>query len=153
MIDIFTMTHWSWLVLGLGLLVMELVASFLFFLWLGVAALVTGAVLWMYPGMQWEVQVLLFSVLSIVSIVLSRKFFSHRQIESDLPNLNRRGQQYVGRVFTLTEPITNGYGKISVDDSHWRVTGPPLESGVHVRVVAAKGSVLDVEAVEAAKPV
>ena len=145
MIDIFSMTHWSWLVLGLLLLGMELLMTFMFFLWLGVSALVTALVLFLYPEMDWKVQFLLFSVLSMVSLVVSYKYFRGRQIGTELPNLNRRGQQYVGRVFTLAEPITNGYGKISVDDTHWRVTGPPLDAGVHVKVVAANGSVLDVE--------
>ncbi|MEJ2176943.1 MAG: NfeD family protein [Gammaproteobacteria bacterium] len=148
MVDIFAMTHWSWLVLGLGLLVLELVVPAMFFLWLGISALVTGLVLYLSPDMSWQGQFLLFSVLSVVSILLSRRFFSNKQIETELPNLNRRGQQYVGRVFTLIEPIKNGYGKISVDDSQWRVTGPALEKGVQVKVVSAKGSVFEVEPVE-----
>lgn len=148
MVDISAMTHWSWLVLGLGLLVLELVVPAMFFLWLGISALVTGLVLYLFPDMSWQGQFLLFSVLSVVSILLSRRFFSNKQIETELPNLNRRGQQYVGRVFTLIEPIKNGYGKISVDDSQWRVTGPALEKGVQVKVVSAKGSVFEVEPVE-----
>ncbi|MGB5709070.1 MAG: NfeD family protein [Arenicellales bacterium] len=148
MIDIFFMTHWSWLVLGLGLLVLELVVPAMFFLWLGVSALVTALVLYLFPEISWQVQFLLFSVLSVASILLSRRLFSNKQIDTELPNLNRRGQQYVGRVFTLVEPITNGYGKISVDDSQWRVTGPALEKGAKVKVTAARGSVFEVEAVQ-----
>lgn len=134
--------------LGLGLLVLELVVPAMFFLWLGVSALVTALVLYLFPEISWQVQFLLFSVLSVASILLSRRFFSNKQIDTELPNLNRRGQQYVGRVFTLVEPITNGYGKISVDDSQWRVTGPALEKGAKVKVTAARGSVFEVEAVK-----
>ncbi len=147
MIDIFAMNHWSWLILGLALLALELVAPFTFFLWLGVSALITALVLFMVPDMSWQGQFLLFSVLSIASIIVSRKFFFKTQLPSELPNLNRRAQQYVGRVFTLTEPISNGYGKISVDDSQWRVRGPKLAEGAQVRVIAAEGSVFEVEAV------
>ncbi len=134
--------------LGLGLLVLELVVPAMFFLWLGVSALVTALVLYLFPEISWQVQFLLFSVLSVASILLSRRLFSNKQIDTELPNLNRRGQQYVGRVFTLVEPITNGYGKISVDDSQWRVTGPALEKGAKVKVTAARGSVFEVEAVQ-----
>jgi len=148
MFDIFAMTHWSWLILGLVLLVLELVAPIAFFLWLGASALVTALVLFLLPDMAWQLQFLLFSVLSVVSILVSRKYLFRQKIKSELPNLNRRSQQYVGRVFTLTEPITNGYGKISVDDSQWRVTGPALEKGSAVRVTSANGSVFEVEAVE-----
>ena len=134
--------------LGLGLLVLELVVPAMFFLWLGVSALVTALVLYLFPEISWQVQFLLFSVLSVASILVSRRLFSNKQIDTELPNLNRRGQQYVGRVFTLVEPITNGYGKISVDDSQWRVTGPALEKGAKVKVTAARGSVFEVEAVK-----
>lgn len=147
MFDIFSMTHWSWLIIGLVLLALELLAPITFFLWLGVSALVTAATLYVVPEMSWQVQFLLFSVLSVVSIVVSKKFLFQKQPTSELPNLNRRSQQYVGRVFTLIEPITNGYGKISVDDSQWRVTGPPLDKGAAVRVVSANGSVFEVESV------
>lgn len=145
MIDVFAMTHWSWLILGLGLLVLELIVTFTYFLWLGASALVTGLVLFLYPEMSWQLQFLLFSVLAVASILLSWKFLVSKRGKGEHSSLNRRGQQYVGRVFTLTEAINNGYGKISVDDSHWRVTGPPLAEGVAVKVIAADGSVLAVE--------
>jgi len=147
MIDIFAMNHWSWLILGLALLVLELTAPFMFFLWLGISAIVTALVLFLVPEMTWQFQFLLFSVLSIVSVLISRKYFSRNPLTSELPKLNRREQQYVGRVFTLIEPITNGYGKISVDDSQWQVKGPKLAEGEQVKVVAADGGIFEVEPV------
>ncbi len=150
MMDILPMTHWTWLMLGLVLLVLELMFSLLYFLWLGAAALVTAGALYLGPTMGWDMQILLFSVFSIVNILLARRYLSSKSLTGDQSNLNCRGQQYVGRVFTLIEPIANGYGKIAVDDTQWRVTGPPLEAGASVRVVAANGSVLDVEQVESA---
>jgi len=147
MIDIFAMNHWSWLILGLALLVLELTAPFMFFLWLGISAIVTALVLFFVPEMTWQFQFLLFSVLSITSVVISRKYFSRNPLTSELPKLNRREQQYVGRVFTLIEPITNGYGKISVDDSQWQVKGPKLAEGELVKVVAADGGIFEVEPV------
>jgi membrane protein implicated in regulation of membrane protease activity len=62
--------------------------------------------------------------------------------------LNRRGQQYTGRIFTLDHPIVNGVGKIDVDDSTWRVKGPDLEAGTRVRVVGVDGVVFVVESAE-----
>ena len=142
--DIFAMTHWSWLVLGLALLVCELLAPFAFFLWLGLSAIVTGVVTYLVPEIGWKGQLVLFSILSLISIVISRKYLLNDKIDSELPNLNRRGQQYVGRTFTLIEPIVNGYGKIAVDDSRWKVSGPPLALGEQVRVISLNGSVFEV---------
>ena len=66
--------------------------------------------------------------------------------DSDAPLLNRRADQYVGRTFTLTEPIENGYGTVRVGDSRWRVSGPAHPAGGTVRVVAVDGATFVVEA-------
>ena len=145
---IIKMSHWTWLILGLVLLIFELLAPAFFFLWLGVSAMVTAAILFLIPDMAWQMQFLIFSVLSVVSIYVSRKYWVNREPKSELPNLNRRSSQYVGRVFTLTEPIENGVGKISVDDTRWQVRGPSLAKGVNVKVVEADGSILTVEAAD-----
>ncbi|MCF6225258.1 MAG: NfeD family protein, partial [Xanthomonadales bacterium] len=60
----------------------------------------------------------------------------------------QRGQQYVGRVFTLDRAIVNGTGKVKVDDSTWRVKGLDMPVDGKVKVVATEGVILVVEAVE-----
>ena len=148
MSSILIMTYWTWLILGLVMLVLELLAPFTFFLWLGVSALVTALVSYVVPTMTWQSQFLIFSVLAVFSIWLSRRYLVNKQTKSELPHLNRRAQQYVGRVFTLTEAIENEYGKISVDDTRWQVKGPALPKGARVRAIGSDGSVLTVVAVE-----
>ena len=139
------MTFWAWLIVGLVLLGLELLAPLTYFLWLGVSALVTTVIIYLMPETTWQMQFLIFSGLSVISIVLSRKYLVNKQTESDVPNLNRRGQQYVGRIFTLSENIEQGTGKIRVDDSYWSVTGPSLPKGTEVRVTGADGPVFSVE--------
>ena len=141
------MSYWHWIIFGLVLLALELVAPVAFFLWIGASALVTAVAMLVFPELSWQAQFLIFSVLSVFSIILSRMFLVKRQTKSDSPNLNRRGQQYVGRVFTLSESIEQGNGKIEVDDTHWAVRGPTLPKGSEVRVMEADGSVLVVEPV------
>ena len=148
MFDLPGMTHWGWLAVGLVLLAFELVAPLTFFLWLGISALVTGLASLVLPWMPWQVQFLVFSILSVISIVISRRYLVGRQIKTDLPNLNRRAQQYVGRVFTLSEDIQQGVGKIKVDDTYWNVTGAPLKKGTEVKVISADGAVFAVEAAD-----
>jgi membrane protein implicated in regulation of membrane protease activity len=73
---------------------------------------------------------------------------AHRKnnpVVTDEPALNRRGEHYIGRTFTLTEPIVNGVGKITVDDSTWKIRGENMQAGAEVRVVSAEGSTLVVE--------
>ena len=55
---------------------------------------------------------------------------------------------FIGRRFALSEAIDNGVGKIRVDDTTWKVKGPDLPEGAKVRVTAAEGTLLVVEAAE-----
>lgn len=140
-----TVTFWGWLILAFVLFGLELLAPLTYFLWLGASALATAVVLLIAPDMAWQIQALIFSVLSVVSILISRKYLVKRQTQSELPNLNRRAQQYVGKVFTLVESNENGKGKIKVDDSLWMVSGPALPQGAEVRVTSVEGSIFQVE--------
>ena len=142
----FTMTYWVWLIAGLVMLVIELAAPIAFFLWLGVSAIATGAVVALFPDMSWQLQAILFSVLSVISLVTSRRYLKKRLEQSESPNLNRRAEQYIGRTVKLCEPIENGFGKAAIDDSRWQVKGPTLPVGSAVVITGVDGAVFVVEA-------
>ncbi|MBE9547948.1 MAG: NfeD family protein [Proteobacteria bacterium] len=136
--------HW-WIAAGI-LLIIELSVPTFFFMWMGIAAVLVGLMLLVVPGMPLELQLVMFVVLSLVTIILWRRYREKNRPLSDHPLLNQRGQQYVGRVFTLEEAIVNGTGKVSVDDSTWRVKGLDMSVGNKVKVVDTEGVVLVVEA-------
>jgi len=136
---------WHWWVLALVLLVLEVFSPAAFFLWLGISAGIVGLLLWVLPGIPWDYQLLLFSVLSVTTIVVWRSYLRRHPTRTDRPKLNRRGEQYVGRVFTLESPIVNGAGKIRVDDTTWKITGEDCEPGARVRVNGVDGVILLVE--------
>ena len=137
--------YWHWWILAGVLLIIEVAAPSFFFLWLSIAAGITGLVLLAAPELGWEYQILLFSGLSVLSLTAFKRYQRANPVISDQPALNRRGEQYIGRTFTLAEPIKNNSGVISVDDSTWRITGTDLPSGTTVRVVGAEGTILKVE--------
>jgi membrane protein implicated in regulation of membrane protease activity len=137
---------WNWMVLGFLLLAAEIIAPGVFLVWIGIAALIVGAIslaAWGAVFWSWQVQVLVFLVLSLVSAYLGRKLVASRKDDSDQPLLNRRGVQLIGRTATLTEPIREGRGRIQLGDTLWRVSGPDLPAGARVRVVAAADKDLD----------
>ncbi len=138
--------YWHWWVLGVIFVILEILSPGVFFLWLGIAAGLVGAILLLQPELNWEYQVLAFASFSIVSILLSRLYLKRHPIKTDQPRLNRRGEQYIGRVFTLAGPIVNGEGKIRVDDSTWKIHGADCPSGSKVRVTGVEGVVLQVAA-------
>ncbi len=137
--------HWSWWILALALLVLEAFAPGTFFMWMGIAAGVVGLLLLIMPGMGWEFQIITFAAISLASIVIWRQYFRKHQAPTDQPALNRRGEQYVGRTFTLSEPIVNGLGKIRVDDTSWKIEGADCEAGSRVKVIGVDGVLLKVE--------
>lgn len=140
--------YWHWIALGLGLLVLEMFLPTEFILlWVGVAAVITGAVSWLMPELAWELEFALWGALSVIAVLAWRKF-KPMDFVSEQPNLNRRGHSYVGRVFTLKEAIVNGVGKLHVDDSHWKVSGSDVPAGTRVRVTQADGAVLRVEKID-----
>jgi membrane protein implicated in regulation of membrane protease activity len=137
---------WHWWVLAVILLALEVTAPGTFFLWLAVAAGVVGLIVLILPDLYWQVQVLLFAIAGVAAVGAWRLYARRLPQTSDDPTLNRRGEQYVGQVFHLSEPITNGRGRMKVADTVWRVAGPDLPAGAKVRVVGVDGTVLRVNA-------
>lgn len=141
---------WSWMVLGFALLALEILVPGVFLVWIGLAGIATGLLsmaLWNFGFWTWEIQVLVFLALAILSAWGGHRYVSSRQTPSDEPLLNRRGEQLVGRTAELQEAIREGRGRIRIGDTTWRVTGPDAAPGTRVRVVSASGNELTVEIV------
>ncbi len=138
---------WHWLIIAVVLISIEmlLVGSF-YLLWMGIAAGVVGVLLFLIPGLSFLVQALIFTVLSVVTLVAYKQYQRNNPVLSDQPNLNRRGEQYIGRVFTLENPIVNGVGKVRVDDSTWKISGADMTTGTKIKVTAVEGTTFLVEA-------
>lgn len=139
---------WYWWVLALFLLIIELLAPGFFFLWMAISGFITGCIVLLIPALSMDMQFFIFSIFSVMAIFVWKSYGKRHPTETDHPLLNKRGAQYIGRVFNLHEAIENGQGKIKVDDTLWKVHGE--DCGLHskVRVTAIRGTVFDVEKVE-----
>jgi len=136
---------WLWWVAGLALMALEAFLPGAFLLWLGIAALAVGAVLWLLPGTGLLAQVALFAAVAIGSILASRRWRGRRGGQVVDRGLNERARHYIGRTFTLDTPIVNGVGHMRVDDGQWLITGADLPAATRVRVAAVEGTTLKVE--------
>ena len=137
--------YWHWLILAVVLVILEVFSPGVFFIWMGLAAGIVGMILYFIPELGWQYQLLIFALFSVAAILAARAILQRHPIKTDQPNLNRRGEQYVGRVFTLDEPIINGEGKIHVDDSTWKIRGEDCPAGRRVHVAGVDGVVLLVQ--------
>jgi len=139
---------WHWLIVAVGLITLEMLAPGAFFLWMGISAAIVGAILFLAPSLSLIMQVIIFAVLSVISLIMYKQYQKNNPVVIDEPTLNRRGEQYIGRVFTLDAPIVNGIGKVNIDDSTWKIGGEDIPAGTKVRVTAVDGTILMVETKE-----
>ena len=70
----------------------------------------------------------------------------NRKGVTDNPFLNRRADRFIGHEAVIDEPIKDGFGRLALGDTIWRIAGPDLAAGQKVRVVGSDGAVLKVEA-------
>ena len=63
---------WNWWVFALVLIIVEVLVAGTFFLWMGISAALVGLVLFLFPGLGWEMQLSLFAFFSVISIIISR---------------------------------------------------------------------------------
>jgi hypothetical protein len=137
---------WAWIVAGLVLLALELVVPGGFLLWMGISGIVTGLLV-LFWAIGWPLQWLIFGALSLVSIALWVRWTRSRPVHTDRPYLNRRAEQFVGQEAVLEQAIEQGFGRVVLGDTVWRVSGADLPAGQRVRIVGYEGAVLRVEAV------
>jgi len=140
--------HVFWLSLGGLLLAAEMLGGNGYLLWSGVAAVITGLLVWLLP-LGWEWQGALFAVLTLVAAWLWWRWLN-RQVRSQKPAdaaLNQRGQQLVGKRYTLDDTLINGRGHVRIGDSSWPVIADEdLIAGTRVEVIAVEGITLRVKA-------
>jgi inner membrane protein len=141
-----TLGTWNWLIFGVILMVLEVLAPGVFLFWLGLAALLVGLISFVvHPS--WQVEILMFAGFAIAAVPLWRRLARGNKAPSaSNPFLNRRTEGLVGRVFTLEKPIIDGSGTVRIDDTVWRVAGPDTPAGTRVKIVQADGANLTVAA-------
>jgi membrane protein implicated in regulation of membrane protease activity len=141
-----TLGTWNWLIFGVILMALELIAPGVFLFWLGLAALLVGLLSFAFHP-SWQVQILMFAVFAAAAVPVWRRVArSHAAGSNNSPFLNKRADALVGRVFTLEKPIVDGAGTVRIDDTIWRVAGPDAPAGSRVKIVQADGASLTVAA-------
>ena len=145
-----TVSFWHWLAFGVLVMLIEVLVPGAIFLWLGIAAVVTGLLLAAIPSMIWELQAILFAVMSVTAIFIGRRIYVARRAPTDHPTLNKRGKNLVGTHHVLDTATSGGRGRVRIGDTVWRFSvrpeGAELAEGARVKVVDADGTTLIVEA-------
>lgn len=126
--------NWTWFIIAGLIFLLELLTAGIFFVWLGLAAIIVGIVNLIYP-LSWQMDLILFSVLSAALVTIGRPIVMRRlNMESEQPNLNQRNRDFVGKSYRLDSPIKDGKGYITINDTRWRVRGDDVDAGTWVTV-------------------
>ncbi len=148
------LAFWHWFALAVIFIIIEVFAPGIAFLWLAIAAIVSGLVLLIFPDLAIEIQVMIFAVTAVITTVAARMVIKRTSKPSDRPDLNQRSQSHVGSVYLLVDDTQNGHGKVHIGDTVWLIKLVPgsadLAAGSAVKVIDGSGATLVVEAEEAA---
>lgn len=138
-----TSTYWLWLIAAAVMLAIELASPGVLFIWLALAAATVGVVTYIMP-LDWLVSLPLFALLAVLYVYFGRPYYGTKTRSSDEPHLNQRHYNYVGRTYVLAQPIAQGRGKLTIEDTLWDVTGPDLAAGSQVKITGIDGTTLKV---------
>lgn len=140
------MDYWIWIASGLGLIFLEILTPGFYFLWIGLAAVVVGAINYFLPGLDFIWSGTIFAILSVVFCYFG-KVSLYKKVKSDgVATLNRRGEQYIGSIVVIEEDIVNGRGKAKVGDTIWSVkSSEEKKKGESVKIIGVDGTLFIVE--------
>jgi len=136
-------THWHWFIAAVVLGILELLAPGAVFIWMGLSAAIVGSVVLFIPEMGWGIQVIVFTILSIITVISARFFISKRNVQTDHPLLNEKSAQFIGKTYPLIQDSKNRVGKVKIGDSLWQVElTDDAKIGTNIHITHAHGVTL-----------
>ena len=135
---------WLWLIGGVLLLILEVIAPGFFLVFLGAAGIATGLFTVLFD-LGTASQLALFALYSVIAVLVGRRFYANRAVDSTDPLLNDRGARLVGKVVTVVNAVDDHGGRVRVGDGEWSARGGPAAVGERVRITGVDGNCLKVE--------
>jgi membrane protein implicated in regulation of membrane protease activity len=135
---------WIWLIGGVLLLILEVIAPGFFLVFLGAAAIATGLFTVLFD-LGTASQLALFALYAVIAVMVGRKFYANRTADSTDPLLNDRAGRLVGKSVTVVAAVDDHSGRVRVGDSEWNARGGPAAVGERVRITGIDGNCLKVE--------
>ena len=137
---------WLWMYAGAFLMLAELASPGFVVFFFGLAAATVSLLKWMFPSLPLWGQLAAFSVLSILYLLVLRKYLK-KVFTGDKQESPSIDNEYIGRVGRVVEVIRPDVpGRILLGDAEWTAKAATrLEPGTEVRVVAQENLTLAVE--------
>ncbi len=140
--DFFMENLWAlWTVIGVVALVIELSTAALVSIWFVPAAILTALTSLLIDNLF--LQILIFVILSAISLVISRKIYK-KYIKKDKDEVSPNGK-LIGKYGKTTEDTNGLNGKVLVGDIYWKAKtqdGEAIPKDQAVKIVSVDGTTL-----------
>ena len=140
------LTWQLWVLLGLGLAVLEIFTSTFYILWFGIAALVMGLLAWLVPGLP--LTTLILAWVALASAIAAGWFLATRKRPSET---RWSADELIGEVGLLCTPVAEfqkgrvRFQKPVLGAEEWPCTADvAIPAGERVRIVKVEGSAIRV---------
>ena len=110
-----------WGLLGLTLVGLELITGTTYILWPAAAALILAVLVFFLP-LSWELQFVLFFILSIILLFAGHRYLRPMMKSGEPTDVNDPGQTMLGRRVTAFTDFENGHGRVTVGDTQWKAS-------------------------------
>lgn len=141
----FVVLYWHWIVLGVGLMALEILLPSFVALWFGAAAVIVGVLLLLIPSLSVSLQVLLWVVFSVIFTWLWFRFMQPLAVDKTKAGLSR--EAIVGEIGqVLSAPTTERRGTLRfsvpiLGADEWPfICSDEVSSGDRVRVSDISGN-------------
>ena len=146
----FVFEPWHWFVLGVLLILSELVLPAFAALWFGIAAIMVGVLLWLFPMMGFTTQLVTWIILSVLCTLLWFKFIKPLSTDKTKAGLSREAT--IGQVGMVIQThmehdlITVRFPMPVLGSDEWNCrTLEPAQVGDRVPVIDILGNDLVVK--------
>ncbi len=140
---LFDSVYLNWLIVAIIFFIIEVASFTLLFLWLGIAALLVSVIALIVPDISFTNQLFCFAITATLAVISWVLFFKSKQKRIGDKRMNNRAERYVGYSVALIEPVSNGYSKVKIEDSLWKVRcSAEADKGDMVTIIGTDGTVL-----------
>lgn len=98
----YELLYWHWIVFGIALMLSEMFLASFFVLWFGAAAVVIGALVFLFPGLATTWQIFLWTMLSSALALAWFKYLKPLAIDKTKAGLSR--EAFMGEIGQVLSP-------------------------------------------------
>ncbi len=135
-----------WLMIGFALLILEVLTGTMYMLWIAAAAMIVGIIMFIAPVLDWQMQLLLFSILTAVLMYVGHTYLRPKMQGGEPSDLNDRARSMVGMRVRAIADFETGRGRVQVGDTQWRarMESGEVKAGDELKIASVTGTTLDV---------